>query len=132
VNQGEARKAVLFIALAGVLTLASFACSSPQALQGDGGQCLQTTECQPGLACVLQMNGPGVCSTDLTSIVSTEEGGKQDASAAQDGAAKGDGPAPDTGAAKPPEGGANPDAQAPQDTSAPPVEAAGPVPEGGD
>jgi hypothetical protein len=132
VNQGEARKAVLFTALAAVAMATPFACSSPQTLQGNGGRCLQTIECQPGLFCVPQMNGPGMCSTNLMSIVSTEEGGKQEASAAQDGAAKRDAPTPDTGATTPPDGGSTPEAQAPQDGPAAHVEAAGPVPEAGD
>lgn len=66
-------------------------CSSPQALLGQGGQCLQTTDCQDGLVCVqLKPNGDKTCTTDLTSIVSTEEASVADAPV-RDGIAEGGG-----------------------------------------
>ncbi len=65
--------AALAVAASGV---APFACSSPPALLGAGGQCFQTTDCQEGLFCVQQPGGKAsTCSADLASTVSTEEGG---------------------------------------------------------
>jgi hypothetical protein len=142
VNQGEAGKTVttlLFTTLAGLLAAVPFACSSPPALKGNGGQCLQTIDCQQGLFCVPQKNGAAsVCTTDLSMIVSTEEAGTQEAAAqvmmdgGKDGTT-GDGatsPAPDTGTTKPPaDSGSTPEAQPPQDNAAPPMEATAPVPD---
>ncbi len=104
------------------LPLVSGACSSPEALAGKDGQCLQTTDCQQGLFCVPQKSGIKTCSTDLSSIVSTEEAGAADAQARAEGGEAGavrEGGTPDTGAsaegAPPAESGAPAEAQAPAD-----------------
>jgi hypothetical protein len=111
------------------------ACSSPAALLGQGGQCLQTTDCQNGLVCVPQANdGPKICSSNLATTVSTEEAGTPivtDAAAGDageggqpaDGATQGDAaPEPDAGSTS------TPDATEAKETEAPPTpEAAPPV-----
>jgi len=155
------RGRLIAVALAAAaLGAAPFACSSPPALLGAGGQCFQTTDCEPGLACVEQKTGPNVCSSNFASIVSTEEAGSADAPAMQ--AAEGgeaapgreaggsegsapstDGPAvpesaPDVGTQPPP-----PETGPPQDVQTAPPEAAppdvapdtspeGPAPDAGD
>jgi hypothetical protein len=114
------------------LAVVPFACSSPPALLGSGGQCFQTTDCQQGLGCVQQKSGPSICSTDFSPIVSTEEAGRTDAPAkALEG---GEGAAPTEGGGGPPEGGAAPSPDSasppdvgtplPQDAKPPPMEAA--------
>jgi hypothetical protein len=113
------RLAVLLVAGAGsglahgaLGTLAG--CSSPQALLGTGGQCLQTTDCQDGLVCVQRTpNGDKTCTTDLTNIVSTEEAGMADAPV-RDGNAEGGG----TREGGRPDGGGGADATQPADTGA--------------
>jgi hypothetical protein len=63
--------------VAGIVGVAGLlaACSSPEALQGPGGACMQVTDCQAGLVCIPQKNGPNVCSMDTSSLVATEEAG---------------------------------------------------------
>jgi hypothetical protein len=122
-------------ALAGLVGLAAVAaCSSPAALLGQGGQCLQTTDCENGLVCVPQPNnGPKICSSNLATTVSTEEAGTTaptDAPTGDGNVAPGDGAPPgDTGS--PTDGGARgkPDAtEAMEAQAAPPKpEAAPPV-----
>jgi hypothetical protein len=116
------------LALSG-LGVASAGCSSPQALLGQGGQCLQTTDCEQGLVCVPPPKGSTAartCSMDLTTTVSTEEAGPGgDAAAVRDGAAQAgeggavrDGGASDAGspgdATLSAEVGPAPEAQAPE------------------
>ncbi|MGH7435513.1 MAG: hypothetical protein ACRENE_07545 [Polyangiaceae bacterium] len=113
--------------VAGASASLGWACSSPAAPLGSGGQCLMTTDCVPGLVCVTPggaaQGASKICSSNLSSVVSTEEAGtvmKGDA-AAKDGAkdgAQGDGmtagtvdgslPGYETGA--PAEGGGGADA----------------------
>jgi hypothetical protein len=97
------------------------ACSSPQALLGKGGQCLQTTECQDGLVCVQQTSGDKICSADLANIVSTEEAGAADArppdgsvEGGEGGAGRDGGPAD---AAQPTDAGASPEARPAADSA---------------
>jgi hypothetical protein len=113
--------------LAGPLTVVlAVGCSNPAALLGQGGQCLQTTDCQDGLFCVPQKNGTKTCSSNLAAIVSTEEAGAmatKDAAgeaAARDGAvAEGGGSGGEAGATH--DAGAVPEASvdAPDETAAP-------------
>jgi hypothetical protein len=126
------------MAVATIASAVPFACSTPESLQGNGGQCTQTTDCQPGLMCVPQKVGPGMCSNNLSTIVSTEEAGSQEGPPpvmVGDGS-KGDAPtmpAGDGGTTKPPDGGSVPEAQPPVDHGTPPPqEAAPPPPEAGD
>ncbi|MDP9001909.1 MAG: hypothetical protein M3O46_17550 [Myxococcota bacterium] len=49
------------------------ACSTAPKLQARGEQCWLVTDCQLGLVCVNQPNGPRRCSSDLTPIVDTED-----------------------------------------------------------
>ena len=46
----------------------ALACSSSPALVAAGGDCFAASDCQPGLVCVPQKNGPRVCSSDLTQV----------------------------------------------------------------
>lgn len=107
-------------ALAVALGVAGLAaCSSPPAPVGPNGQCMLTTDCQAGLVCVPQKNAPSICTSNLASIVSTEEAG---APAPKDAAA-GDGRAPADGSA-PAEAGTSPkDAALPDDAPSPTPEA---------
>jgi hypothetical protein len=117
------------MAVAAIVWALPFACSTPENLQGNGGQCTQTTDCQPNLFCVPQKVGPGICTNNLSTIVSTEEAG----ATIGDGAPKGDAPAPGDGGTTPPDGGGSiPEAQPPADNASPPPEAAAPPPDAGD
>jgi hypothetical protein len=82
-------------ALAVALGLAGLAaCSSPATPVGLNGSCLLTTDCQPGLVCIPQKDGPNICTNNLATTVSTEDAG---APAPMD-AAPGDAKAPVDGA----------------------------------
>ena len=106
------------------LLVQALSCSSPAALQGQGGPCQQPSDCSPGLDCVPQANGTRICTNDLSSIVHTEEAGVEAATpkeAGGDGAMSGDsiasgdsGTPQDTGT--PPQDTGSP----PQDTGSPP------------
>lgn len=111
---------------AAALGVAPFACSAPPALLGSGGQCFQTTDCQQGLACVQQKSGPSICSTDFSSIVSTEEAGGADAPARAQEGGEGAAPGSEAASSSPPDGAASaPDVGAQQqDAKPPPMEAA--------
>jgi hypothetical protein len=76
-----------------------FACSSPETLLGEGSRCFVTTDCEPGLFCVPQKGGAGVCSNNFDAIVSTEPvpgadaaAPAKDAAVATEGGAAGDAP----------------------------------------
>ena len=58
------------------------ACSSPAPLQGEGGACLQVTDCQLGLVCVMASDGSHHCSSHLDSTVKLVDGGAFDPTAA--------------------------------------------------
>jgi hypothetical protein len=51
----------------------AFACVGSQKLGGSGATCLQATDCQEGLVCIPQTNGPNICSSDLSTIQLTED-----------------------------------------------------------
>jgi hypothetical protein len=115
VTHPRALVAVGFVVLPGLFGPLGAGCSAPQTLLGQGGQCLQTTECQDGLFCVPQKNGTKTCSNNLASIVSTEEAGAMTAkdaageATARDGAVAADGGSrSDAGAT--PEAGPGPEA----------------------
>lgn len=62
------RRAVAVAALLLVPAALALACSSSPALVAAGGECFAASDCQPGLVCVPQRNGPRVCSSDLSQI----------------------------------------------------------------
>jgi hypothetical protein len=57
------------------LALALFGCSTKAKLLGQGGECLQATDCVDGLVCVPQNDGHRICSNDLSGVQSTEDAG---------------------------------------------------------
>ena len=65
-RRGLRRAVALAVAL--LVPAAVIACSSSPALVAAGGECFAASDCQPGLVCVPQKNGPRVCSSDLTQI----------------------------------------------------------------
>ncbi len=88
------------------------ACSSTPKLVGAGGECVQATDCENGLICAPQKNGPSTCTNDLTGVQSTEPNPGKDAGEAGAKDAAYDAPSPgDTGP--------------PADTGAPPDDAGG-------
>lgn len=114
------RFAVLALLAVAALPFGAAACSSPPAPVGNGGACLQTTDCQDSLFCVQQKSGAKICSADLSNIVSTEEAGAPADAAPRDGSAAEGGAVPeggmtDSGGGQPIDAGAPPEAQAPVD-----------------
>jgi len=108
------RIAVAFGGGAAALACAAVgACSSSPKLVGAGGECFQATDCQDGLVCIPKRGGSSVCSSDLSSIQTTEEAGGAPTDASDDGPADGpppgDGPLPDS----------EPDTVVPADTAPP-------------
>ena len=95
-NEGRRRvRRAVAVAVALVLpAVLALACSSSPALVAAGGDCFAASDCQPGLVCVPQKNGPRVCSSDLTQVTGRppEEG---DAAMAEAGEAATDAPVAD-------------------------------------
>jgi hypothetical protein len=120
--------------------LVAASCSSAQTLEGAGGSCNQTTDCQLGLACVPQADGTRVCSNNLTPIqmvpMSGPDAAPADAMPSQDGAAVDSTSPADTGvpvdtgssvdSGSPPDTGTAPETSAPVDTGAPQEASPGP------
>jgi hypothetical protein len=115
------------------MALVGASCSSAQTLEGQGGQCLQTTDCQLGLACVPQKNGTRICSNDLTPIQMVPMNGMDaaapdampasDANAVDSTTPADTSPPVDTGSAvdtgSPPDTGSVPETSVPVDTGSP-------------
>ena len=95
----------------------ALACSSSPALVAAGGDCFAASDCEPGLVCVPQKNGPRVCSSDLSQVTGRPpaEGDAAMAEAGEAGEAGADAPVAD---------GPEPDAL-PADTGVKDVEAGG-------
>ena len=72
----------------------ALACSSSPALVAAGQECFAASDCQPGLVCVPQKNGPRVCSSDLTQVTGRPPE-KRDAAMGEAGEAGADGPVSD-------------------------------------
>jgi hypothetical protein len=114
------------LAALSAMPLVGASCSSAQTLEGQGGTCFQTTDCQLGLACVPQKNGARICSSDLTPIQMVPMNGADAAAPdatppdanAVDGTTPADtSPPVDTGS--PPDTGSAPETSAPGDTGSP-------------
>jgi hypothetical protein len=67
----EVALAVTFRFGIGALGLGAVACSTPESLAGQGGECFLATDCQPGLVCVPKKDGTRACSSDLSTIEHT-------------------------------------------------------------
>jgi hypothetical protein len=59
------------------------ACTT-NSLTAKGGACFQSIDCQAGLVCINANDAGGVCTDDLTGIVSVPEAGSPDAVAQPD------------------------------------------------
>jgi hypothetical protein len=103
-----------------VVVGAGEACSQAENPSSQGGTCQLTSDCQQGYVCITQTDGTRQCSSDLSSIQSTEEAGAEAAAAVMDGAPQGDSTAQDTGS--PPQDTGSP----PQDTGSPPQDTGSP------
>ncbi|MBE7480886.1 MAG: hypothetical protein HS104_13010 [Polyangiaceae bacterium] len=106
------RRRVAWRALGAAVFLGAFwlpaSCGGPQEQAGLGGECYRADDCQTGLVCI-----NGVCSNDLTGIVSTVDGPAGDAPPAEagpdgSGGAAGAGGAPTGGGGAPTGGGGAP------------------------
>jgi hypothetical protein len=120
--------------------LVAASCSSAQTLEGPGGSCIQTTDCQLGLACVPQADGTRVCSNNLGPIQMVPMGGADaaaaDAMPSQDGPAVDSTTPADTGipvdtgssvdTGSPPDTGTAPETSTPVDTGSPQEASPGP------
>jgi hypothetical protein len=123
----------------GTALAAPAACSSSSAgLQGEGGTCSLTSDCQEGLVCIPQSDGSRKCSSDLSGIQQTEEAGGADATMPtpqKDGGKTTDGgkPAGDGGSPPPQDGGNQPQdtGSPPQDTGTPPQDTGAPPQDSG-
>ena len=85
----------------------ALACSSSPALVAAGGDCFAASDCQPGLVCVPQKNGPRVCSSDLSQVTGRPPAAG-DAAIAEAGEAATDAPvadAPEQDTSPPPDAG---------------------------
>jgi hypothetical protein len=49
------------------------ACSTKAKLAPAGGECLQATDCEPGLVCIPQTDGRRLCDNNLSSVQHTED-----------------------------------------------------------
>ncbi len=65
----------IVLGIAGPLSMG--ACSSASLVPA-GGECLQATDCEPGLVCI-PSGGKRVCSADLSTIATVPEAGGNDA-----------------------------------------------------
>jgi hypothetical protein len=59
--------------------LATTGACTTNALVGQGGACFQSIDCQLGLVCKNLNDAGGVCTNDLTGVVSVPEAGAADA-----------------------------------------------------
>jgi len=77
------RVAVVLATLVPFVLLALSSCSESK-LVGEGSDCLQATDCEPGLACVPLSDGRRVCRSDLSGAQPTPEidSGTRDANSA--------------------------------------------------
>lgn len=99
------------------------ACSQAGPPAAAGGTCEQASDCQEGFVCITQSDGTRQCSSDLSSIQLTEEGGTEAAATPMDGAApQGDSAAPPQEGGSPPQDSGSP----PQDTGSPPQDTGSP------
>lgn len=114
------RRGAILLGFSGVLAVAAAvgACGQPANPAGSGSTCELTTDCQQGYACLTQPDGTRQCSSDFSSIQTTEESGTMEA-AAKEGAAAADGATPGDGTMPTPETGGNPETGTTPETGGP-------------
>jgi hypothetical protein len=108
------------LGFSGVLAAAAAlgACGQAANPAGSGSTCSLTTDCQQGYACLTQPDGTRQCSSDFSTIQTTEESGAKEA-APKEGAAAADSTTPTDGTTPTPETGGTPETGTTPETGGP-------------